>query len=96
MAPTSDAGPGDETGGDGAQNRAAVLDGLQKVGLRHRPLRQMAACRIVQATHGRDLTLLKSLLDDGPDYHTTYKLVYYDLQVALHPCCMRMSQKYPQ
>lgn len=78
--------------GCGAQSRAAILDGLQKVGLRHRPLRQMAACQIVLATHGRELTLLKSLLDDGPDYHTTYKLIYYDLQVSRPLHCFAMHK----
>ena len=58
-----------------------LLDGLQKVGLRHRPLRQMWAQRILLATRGRDLTELKSLLDDAPDYHTFYKLLYSDVQV---------------
>ena len=61
--------------------RAAIVDGLQKVGMRHRPRRQAWACNVILNTCGSDLTLLKALLDDGPDYHTTFKLVSVDLQV---------------
>ena len=32
-------------------------------------------------TYAEDLSELKSFLDDGPDYHTTFKLLYDDLQV---------------
>ena len=58
------------------------MDALQKVGMRHRPRRQAWACNVMLNTCGSDLTLLKSLLDDGPDYHTTFKLVSVDLQVS--------------
>ena len=62
--------------------RAAIVDALQKVGMRHRPRRQAWACSVLLNTGGSDLTLLKALLDDGPDYHTTFKLVSVDLQVG--------------
>ena len=64
-----------------AVHRAALLDGLQKKGMRHRPLRQGWAQSILLATQGLDLTQLKALLDDGADHHSFYKLVHYDLQV---------------
>ena len=63
-------------------NRAALLDGLQKVGMRHRPRRQEWARHLILNTHGPELTRLKAMLDDGPDYHTTFKLVGTDLQVT--------------
>ena len=62
--------------------RAILLDGFQKIGLRHRPLRQAYAHRILMHTHAEDLSELKSYLDDGPDYHTTFKLLYSDFQVT--------------
>lgn len=65
--------------------RAILLDGFQKIGLRHRPLRQAYAHRILMHTHAEDLSELKSYLDDGPDYHTTFKLLYSDFQVTLLP-----------
>lgn len=61
-----------------------MLDGFQKIGLRHRPLRQAYAQRILMHTHAEDLSELKAYLDDGPDYHTTFKLLYSDFQVT-HP-----------
>ena len=64
------------------QYRAILLDGFQKIGLRHRPLRQAYAHRILMHTHAEDLSELKSYLDDGPDYHTTFKLLYSDFQVS--------------
>lgn len=60
--------------------RAALLDALQKVGMRWRPLRQRYASNILLSTHGRDLTRLKSYVDDGDDYQTLYKMVYNDFQ----------------
>lgn len=63
-------------------DRAIILDGFQKIGLRHRPLRQAYAHRILMHTHAEDLSELKSYLDDGPDYHTTFKLLYSDFQVS--------------
>ncbi|KAK9804158.1 hypothetical protein WJX73_006372 [Symbiochloris irregularis] len=60
--------------------RAALLDALQKVGMRHRPMRQLWAKEIIVNTFSGDLSRLKALLDDGGDYHTTFKLVYSDLQ----------------
>ncbi|KAK9909002.1 hypothetical protein WJX75_005921 [Coccomyxa subellipsoidea] len=62
--------------------RAALLDALQKVGMRHRPSRQRWATEILKATKGTDLTRLKAFVDDGGDYHTIYKLCYTDLQDA--------------
>ncbi|KDD72984.1 hypothetical protein H632_c2663p0, partial [Helicosporidium sp. ATCC 50920] len=61
-------------------SRAVLVDALQKLGLRFRPARQSLVQAIVLATRGTDLTLLKAVLDDGGDYHSTYKLVYHDLQ----------------
>lgn len=58
-----------------------MLDALQKVGMRHRPMRQLWAKEIIVNTFSGDLSRLKALLDDGGDYHTTFKLVYTDLQV---------------
>ena len=60
--------------------RAALLDALQKVGMRWRPMRQRWACNILLSTYGRDLTRLKSWVDDGDDYQTLYKMVYNDFQ----------------
>ncbi|KAL3156916.1 hypothetical protein ABBQ38_001178 [Trebouxia sp. C0009 RCD-2024] len=60
--------------------RAALLDALQKVGMRWRPMRQRWACAILLSTHGRELTRLKSWVDDGDDYQTLYKMVYNDFQ----------------
>jgi len=62
-----------------------LLDGFQKIGLRHRPLRQAYAHKILMSTHAEDLSELKSYLDDGPDYHTTFKLLYSDFQVIGDP-----------
>ena len=67
--------------------RAVVVDALQKLGLRYRPLRQRWATAVLLRTRGLELTFLKAYLDDGGDYHTMYKLAYHDLQVghAFHP-----------
>ena len=48
--------------------------------MRWRPLRQRYASNILLSTHGRDLTRLKSYVDDGDDYQTLYKMVYNDFQ----------------
>ena len=69
--------------GNGWGHRAALLDALQKVGMRHRRMRQLWARELLCSTFSGDLSRLKGLLDDGGDYHTTFKLVYYDLQVVL-------------
>lgn len=61
-------------------SRAALLDALQKVGMRWRPMRQRWASNILLSTHGRELTRLKSYVDDGDDYQTLYKMVYNDFQ----------------
>ena len=45
--------------------RAALLDALQKVGLRHRPMRQRWALALLRATAGAELTRLKAFIDDG-------------------------------
>ena len=68
--------------------RAILLDGFQKIGLRHRPLRQLYAHRLLMHTRAEDLSMLKSFLDDGADYHTAFKLLYSDFQVlpALIDC----------
>ena len=50
--------------------------------MRHRPRRQQWASSIVLNTRGAELTRLKALLDDGPDYHSTFKLASTDLQVG--------------
>lgn len=63
--------------------RAALLDALQKVGMRHRRSRQLWARDLVCCTTSGNLSRLKGLLDDGGDYHTTFKLVFIDLQVGL-------------
>lgn len=90
-------------------NRAALMDGLMKVGMRNRPERQHFALNILLNTYSSDLTTLKvrwwscaqrdnrhmievgvpdlllrlclqGMIDDGGDYHITYKLFYNDLQ----------------
>jgi len=61
-------------------SRAAVVDGLQKIGLRHRRQRQEWARDIILRTSGLQLTYFKAYIDDGGDYHSMYKLVYNDLQ----------------
>lgn len=48
--------------------------------MRWRPMRQRWACNILLSTHGRELTRLKSWVDDGGDYQTLYKMVYNDFQ----------------
>mmetsp|Transcript_1706 Transcript_1706/g.4949 ORF Transcript_1706/g.4949 Transcript_1706/m.4949 type:complete len:1096 (+) Transcript_1706:257-3544(+) len=61
-------------------SRAALLDGLMKVGMRNRMERQHFALNILLSTYGSDLTFLKGLIDDGGDHHIMYKLVYNDFQ----------------
>lgn len=61
-------------------SKAALLDALQKVGMRHRRSRQLWARDLVCCTTSGNLSRLKGLLDDGGDYHTTFKLVFIDLQ----------------
>lgn len=61
-------------------SRAAIVDGLQKIGLRHRRQRQEWARDIVVQTKGLQLTYFKAYIDDGGDYHSMYKLMYNDLQ----------------
>lgn len=61
-------------------SRAAIVDGLQKIGLRHRRQRQEWARDIVVQTRGLQLTYFKAYIDDGGDYHSMYKLMYNDLQ----------------
>ncbi|KAK9810420.1 hypothetical protein WJX72_010416 [[Myrmecia] bisecta] len=63
-------------------SRAALVDALQKVGLRYRTQRQCWARNICLSTHGTQLTQLKAFLDDGGDYHNVYKLLYSDMQGA--------------
>lgn len=60
--------------------RAALVDGLQKLGLRYRPQRQAWAREVILHTTGINLTHFKAYIDDGGDYHSMYKLVYNDLQ----------------
>lgn len=64
----------------GTVARAAVVDGLQKLGLRFRPQRQTWTKDVIVNTYGLDLTHFKAYIDDGGDYHTMYKLMYHDLQ----------------
>ena len=61
-------------------SRAAIVDGLQKIGLRHRWQRQEWARDIILRTTGIQLTYFKAYIDDGGDYHSMYKLMYNDLQ----------------
>lgn len=61
-------------------SRAAIVDGLQKIGLRHRWQRQEWARDIILRTTGVQLTYFKAYIDDGGDYHSMYKLMYNDLQ----------------
>ena len=61
-------------------SRAALVDGLQKLGLRYRPQRQAWARDVIVRTLGIDLTHFKAYIDDGGDYHSMYKLVFNDLQ----------------
>ena len=61
-------------------SRAALVDALQKVGLRHRPCRQRWVVSVITHTAGADLTRLKSLLDDGGDHHSFFRLATVDLQ----------------
>lgn len=60
--------------------RAALVDGVQKLGMRYRPQRQLWVRDVMVHTTGLDLTHFKAYIDDGGDYHTMYKLVYNDLQ----------------
>jgi len=61
-------------------SRAAIVDGLQKIGLRHRRQRQEWARDVILQTKGIQLTYFKAYIDDGGDYHSMYKLMYNDLQ----------------
>ena len=72
---------GSERNSTALECRAILLDGFQKIGLRHRPLRQLYAHRLLMHTRAEDLSALKSFLDDGADYHTAFKLLYSDFQV---------------
>lgn len=60
-----------------------MLDGLQKVGMRYRGRRQQWAANVLLGTNGIALTQLKGYKDAGQGYHTTYKLVFSDLQGPL-------------
>lgn len=74
--------------------RSVLVDALQKIGMRYRPLRQAWAANVLLATRGLELTLLKNYLDDGGDYHTCYKLMYNDLQVTARsaaPCTQQRA-----
>lgn len=64
----------------GTTARSALVDGLQKLGLRYRPQRQAWARTVILQTKGIELTNFKAYIDDGGDYHSMYKLVYSDLQ----------------
>eukprot|EP00667_Euglena_gracilis_P008233 EG_transcript_8337 len=59
--------------------RAALIDALQKKGLPHNVPRQQRVQRIFLATSGREMTLLKSLLDIRKEYHNLHKLIFNDL-----------------
>jgi hypothetical protein len=61
-------------------SRAALVDGIQKLGLRYRPTRQSWVRDVILHTRGFELTKFKGYIDDGGDYHTMYKLIYNDLQ----------------
>lgn len=63
--------------------RAVLVDALQKLGLRYRPRRQQWARDVLVNTHGLQLTYLKCYLDDGGDFHSTYKLMSHDLQGSI-------------
>lgn len=64
-------------------SRAALVDGIQKLGLRYRPTRQSWVKDIILQTQGFELTKFKGYIDDGGDYHTMYKLIYNDLQGSI-------------
>ena len=90
LATTARKEGGDAAGGDASTggrlddlnvlSRAALVDALQKVGLRHRPRRQRWVVSVIKHTKGADLTRLKSLLDDGGDHHSFFRLATVDLQ----------------
>lgn len=61
-------------------SRAALVDGIQKLGMRHRRQRQEWARDVIIQTYGIELTHFKAYIDDGGDYHSMYKLLYNDLQ----------------
>eukprot|EP00929_Paragymnodinium_shiwhaense_P091138 TRINITY_DN51180_c0_g1_i1.p1 TRINITY_DN51180_c0_g1~~TRINITY_DN51180_c0_g1_i1.p1 ORF type:complete len:663 (+),score=91.93 TRINITY_DN51180_c0_g1_i1:126-2114(+) len=60
-------------------SRAAMLFALIKTDCRHRPIRQEQAVRLICATHGKELLLLKILVDAQGDGNTLHKLIYYDI-----------------
>lgn len=66
--------------------RAALLDALQKVGMRHRPSRQRWATEILKATKGTDLTRLKAFVDDGGVSAMIWSYTEWSLS-----CCCTLS-----
>ena len=72
--------------------RAAMLDALQKIGMRHRPSRQRWATEILKATRGEDLTRLKAYVDDGGVSTAECRFAGGEQQhVAFGTCIMRSS-----
>ena len=69
--------PMDRPLGDDISDRAAVLDKLQHGSMSRRA--QVVATKVLLATHGEDLTRLKSQIDRGSDGATLHRLIYRDL-----------------
>lgn len=74
-------------------SRATLVDGLQKLGLRYRPQRQIWVRDVILSIKGMQLTYFKAYIDDGGDYHTMYKLVYNDLQGEIKSQVIKHLQK---
>jgi len=60
-------------------SKAILLDALQKIGFLLEDEREAVRALIVSCS-GRDLTILKTLVDGGGDYFNLYKLVYSDIR----------------
>jgi len=61
-------------------SRSALLNALMQTGCRHRLLRQQFAVNVLLATRGKELTLLKSLIDSGGDAYSVHRLIYYEME----------------
>jgi len=60
-------------------DKAIVIDALQKRGIRLWRENQNTVTRFILTCQGKELTLLKNIIDTGGDYFNMYKLVYEDI-----------------
>lgn len=61
-------------------SKAILLDALQKKGLKFSTKTQLAVKNLFLSCMGRDLTILKNLLDGSGTYQNLFKMIYTDLK----------------